>query len=278
LIESTISKFKSFDKEIETETLTNLYFFNCNLNGTIKKCQQTYGYLRGANTIYEINFNGTKSAITSENCTSGTIGSIASETVNNATSNKFCLNTESKNVDFTDEGIYVIDTVANNVFTDSTNNSIVTNSTSNVIFYDNFYRGNEILLTASNIVIEVGDITTENDTKLKVYSCEISGICSLEGGFVTNGSGNYYSISKDSQSKKIDQLKNSCNGNIGELITEGKLCINDNDNEAVAFLTNINEKKNYIVKGKEGEISNLKFITSIPNMFLISSIEGNYLF
>ncbi|ORX96949.1 hypothetical protein LY90DRAFT_643126 [Neocallimastix californiae] len=273
-IESSISKFKSFDKEIETETLTNLYFFNCNLNGTVKKCQQTYGYLRGANTIYEINFNGTKSAITSENCTSGTIGSIASETVNNATSNKFCLNTESKNVDFTDEGIYVIDTVANNVFTDSTNNSIVTNSTSNVIFYDNFYRGNEILLTASNIVIEVGDITTENDTKLKVYSCEISGICSLEGGFVTNGSGNYYSISKDSQSKKIDQLKNSCNGNIGELITEGKLCINDNDNEAVAFLTNINEKKNYIVKGKEGEISNLKFITSIPNMFLISSIEG----
>jgi len=271
LIESTISKFKSFDKEIKTETLTNLFFFNCNLSGTIKKCQQTYGYLKGADTIYEINFNGSKSAITSENCTSETVGSIASETVNNATSNKFCLNTESKNVDFTNEGIYVIDTVANNVFTDSTNNSIIANSTSNVIFYDNFYRGNEILLTASNIVIEVGGITTENDTKLKVYSCEISGICNLEGGFVTNGSGNYYSISKDSQSNKIDQLGNSCNDNIGKLITEGKLCINDNDNEAVSFLTDSNDKKNYIIN----ENNTYQFITSIQNIFLITVIKGN---
>ncbi|KAG4095488.1 hypothetical protein H8356DRAFT_996875 [Neocallimastix lanati (nom. inval.)] len=268
IIKNPISKFKSFDKKIETETLTNLYFFNCDLNDNAKKCKQTYGYLKGADTIYEINVKGTKSIVISNSGATGTIGSITTETVEDITLYKFCINETPYTVDFVNNGKYIINTVDNNIFTGINDKPIVTNSTSNVIFYDNLYRGSKVILTASNVAIEVKDITEnakENSSNLKVYSCDMTGSCKQENGYVTDGN-SYYSVSKDNVSSKIEDFKNSCEENIGKLNLEKKLCINGNNNEAVEFLTESENKNNYIII----DSNKYNIVTSIQNMFLIS--------
>ena len=230
--------------------------------------------MKGADSIYEINVSGTKSIVTSNSCTDGTIGSINTETVEDVISYEFCINETPYTVDFINNGVYIINTVADNVFTGINGKPIITNSTSNSIFYDNLYRGSKVILTASNVVIEVEDIvenTKENSSNLKVYSCDITGSCKQENGYVTDGN-SYYSVSKDNPSSKIEEFKNSCEENIGKLNSEKKLCINGNNIEAIAFLTESENKNNYIII----DSNTYNIVTSIQNMFLISGFTRNY--
>ena len=230
--------------------------------------------MKGADTIYEINVKGTKSIVISNSGATGTIGSITTETVEDITLYKFCINETPYTVDFVNNGKYIINTVDNNIFTGINDKPIVTNSTSNVIFYDNLYRGSKVILTASNVAIEVKDITEnakENSSNLKVYSCDMTGSCKQENGYVTDGN-SYYSVSKDNVSSKIEDFKNSCEENIGKLNLEKKLCINGNNNEAVEFLTESENKNNYIII----DSNKYNIVTSIQNMFLISGFTRNY--
>ena len=259
-IGKNISKF-GLTTEIETSTLINLFFFNCDL--TAQMCVQTYGYLKGGNTVYEIN-KGTNGVTTIKDKDSCNVGDIANL-------DQFCLNDSHDTVGFGSSHLYVIEVPSNNLFINTTE-KIVINTTEEAFYYDNLYRGNEVILTASNVKILESEIKDGDAENLKVYTCGIKGICKQEGGFVVNGENGtkYYSVSQSDKSSSVN-LTNKCENSIGKLITDGKLCINENDNEAVAFLTDSNDKRNYIIKNG----NSFQFITAIQNIFLISIIDGN---
>ncbi|ORX99826.1 hypothetical protein LY90DRAFT_641698 [Neocallimastix californiae] len=257
-IGKNISKF-GLTTEIETSTLINLFFFNCDL--TAQMCVQTYGYLKGGNTVYEIN-KGTNGVTTIKDKDSCNVGDIANL-------DQFCLNDSHDTVGFGSSHLYVIEVPSNNLFINTTE-KIVINTTEEAFYYDNLYRGNEVILTASNVKILESEIKDGDAENLKVYTCGIKGICKQEGGFVVNGENGtkYYSVSQSDKSSSVN-LTNKCENSIGKLITDGKLCINENDNEAVAFLTDSNDKRNYIIKNG----NSFQFITAIQNIFLISIID-----
>jgi len=226
-------------------------------------CVQTYGYLKGGNTVYEIN-KGTNGVTTIKDKDSCNVGDIANL-------DQFCLNDSHDTVGFGSSHLYVIEVPSNNLFINTTE-KIVINTTEEAFYYDNLYRGNEVILTASNVKILESEIKDGDAENLKVYTCGIKGICKQEGGFVVNGENGtkYYSVSQSDKSSSVN-LTNKCENSIGKLITDGKLCINENDNEAVAFLTDSNDKRNYIIKNG----NSFQFITAIQNIFLISIIDGN---
>lgn len=257
----------------------------------MKKCVQTYGYLKGGSTVYEINVSGTNSITTAEAIC--TVGKIKTE------NEGLYLDTDEANAAVAEfkqskDEIYVINVPKHNVFisipdpasaddnSESKNNIVIGyNATLNSFYYDNLYSGDYVVLTISNTQIKVEEINIDSYNKLKVFTCEINGKCIQKTGFVTNNN-NYYSFVSDGTVSKMYETKATCKeiNNIGELRSDGKLCISIND-ETIDFLDkNSSLVENYIIRvAKINENDSIeqtyKLVTSIHSIFLIDVLKGN---
>jgi len=244
-----------------------LALFNCDTSTNV--CKQTFGYIKskGDNPTY-YSFNSDKTNIviysTTSSCATDTdIGKLQ-------TDGNLCLIDNEYGI-MKDSNEYVISIKSDNIFLKITDNkNIVIKATNSAFYYDNFCS-EDIVLTTKGSVIKTTAIKNDNETSLVAYSCNINGICTQVGGFVTNGSNEYFKLNIDRSLSEVASLNNDCN-NINQLITGGKLCVNNNINYALSFLTTDNLTKYYM--SIDGSTHSL--IIAKKNIFIIREVSGNY--
>jgi len=247
-----------------------LALFNCDTSTNV--CKQTFGYIKSNDsppTYYSFKENKTNIVIysTTASCATDTdIGKLQ-------TDGNLCLIDNEYGI-MKDSNEYVISIKSDNIFLKITDNkNIVIKATNSAFYYDNFCS-EDIILTRKASKIETTTITDSDISNLVAYSCNINGICTQVGGFVTDGSSKYYKLENSSNNQSTEvtsSLNNDCN-NINQLITGGKLCVNNNINYALSFLTTDNLTKYYMSIDKNTH----SLIIAKKNIFIIREVSGNY--
>jgi len=142
---------------------------------------------------------------------------------------------------------------------------------------------------ASSTTTTIADSDLENTV---IYNCDSSS-CSQTYGYIKRGL-DYYKIAKGGGNAKITSSLGTCTSetNIGNLITDGKLCINGVTTDAIS-LASAGEKKVYLMKNIASNIftnaasadaSKYIVIIATENSFTLSSISpltissGNHVF
>ena len=163
---------------------------------------------------------------------------------------------------------YVISVSANNIFSASAEN-IVISATNYAFYYDNLYDvsdGKNVVLTDADT--KITEITENTDvTKLKVYLCNTSGICTQVDAFIEKDD-KYYQIINSNASEITESLSDTCT--INNLLKGGKLCITGSNNDAINFINNDTISYYMTYDG-----TNYKLVIAKKNLFIVAPTSSN---
>ncbi|ORX96391.1 hypothetical protein LY90DRAFT_678909, partial [Neocallimastix californiae] len=255
-----------------TNNKDDLALFNCDTSTNV--CKQTFGYIKSNDsspTYYSFNKDKINTIV---DLTSTPLPTCATDNdVGKLQPNgSLCLiNSESSVIEETmiNYKEYVISVSTDNIFLkneDDTKKNIVIKATDSAFYYDNFCSEDIVLTTKASKIETTAIDKTIDESSLVAYSCNIEGICTQVGGFVTNGKNEYFELTNSSNSSKVASLYTDCSS-INQLTTGGKLCVNNNISYALGFLTD--GTKYYMSYNG----STYSLIIAKKNIFIIREVE-----
>lgn len=186
------------DVTLETKGSTfseenKLAIYNCKDSA----CTQTYGYIFDGTDYYEVSYNGESKKVgdydnleAPNNC-SGKVGKLIKSSDKNI---YLCLTADKSvqvNVNDDDEETYLMDNVANNIFTNAesiTYPNIAILNAKKALIFNNVYTDDEYCVHESNLMMGRLDSFCDDESILNnLYGCE-AGLCKVIYSSVGNGS------------------------------------------------------------------------------------------
>ncbi|KAG4092934.1 hypothetical protein H8356DRAFT_1312162 [Neocallimastix lanati (nom. inval.)] len=187
-------------------------------------CQKTYGYIKDITgsdpAYYYVSKSGSNTVSTVENCGSN-VGKLKTA------DNNLCV-TDSLDIGFGSEALYIMSNVQDNIFTGAatTSNSIIIKKMDNTITLNLVGESVHLYKENANVVVDVVSTDyTENAEKIAIYDCNKDSICTKTNGYAIS-SGSYYPVNGSGATAATNgetvtdaNDANACSGKIGQLIT-----------------------------------------------------------